>query len=181
MQAIKIISIHAPREGSDGFVLTLTLANPNFYPRSPRGERLETAGIQGVHQVFLSTLPARGATKHGRRLVHYDQNFYPRSPRGERPLDGVRGIVAVQDFYPRSPRGERPENALSYGYHSNFYPRSPRGERPAFSWISLNVVSDFYPRSPRGERRAPAHSTASCGRFLSTLPARGATRKETQK
>ena len=34
---------------------------------------------------------------------------------------------------------------------------------------------DFYPRSPRGERRWPCKRQTSPGRFLSTLPARGAT------
>ena len=33
------ISIHAPREGSDGFLLVEGFLYPNFYPRSPRGER----------------------------------------------------------------------------------------------------------------------------------------------
>ena len=58
-----LISIHAPREGSDILpsVRTITPAS------------------------FLSTLPARGAT--GQFVLHFYSlpNFYPRSPRGERP------------------------------------------------------------------------------------------------
>ena len=35
------ISIHAPREGSDRLCLCgRSVASANFYPRSPRGERL---------------------------------------------------------------------------------------------------------------------------------------------
>ena len=34
---------------------------------------------------------------------------------------------------------------------------------------------DFYPRSPRGERRSARAGQGAAGRFLSTLPARGAT------
>mgnify|MGYP001859717290 CR=1 FL=1 len=34
------ISIHAPREGSDGVIRAVHLDRPDFYPRSPRGERL---------------------------------------------------------------------------------------------------------------------------------------------
>ena len=34
---------------------------------------------------------------------------------------------------------------------------------------------DFYPRSPRGERRTPKCSSTAFRKFLSTLPARGAT------
>ena len=35
----KTISIHAPREGSDGRICGTGLLEINFYPRSPRGER----------------------------------------------------------------------------------------------------------------------------------------------
>ena len=79
------ISIHAPREGSDdsmsGFkqaastyfyprsprgerpdVADYGIHEQNFYPRSPRGERLFTNTAKKTKTVFLSTLPARGAT-----------------------------------------------------------------------------------------------------------------------
>ena len=86
------ISIHAPREGSDSTAETTDAMLFNFYPRSPRGERLETAGIQGVHQVFLSTLPARGATRSTATMPHTLSNFYPRSPRGERLMVSMISI-----------------------------------------------------------------------------------------
>ena len=101
------ISIHAPREGSDPPQPTPVSHWTNFYPRSPRGERLPSqrkeatkihisihAPREGSDQkafiqeylvdLFLSTLPARGATAWcaGRRGSGGD--FYPRSPRGER-------------------------------------------------------------------------------------------------
>ena len=80
-----LISIHAPREGSDSCSAFTTPTPPDFYPRSPRGERREygrskAAQLQiSIHapregsdtppparptalQAFLSTLPARGAT-----------------------------------------------------------------------------------------------------------------------
>ena len=79
------ISIHAPREGSDSSLQKAGAGSANFYPRSPRGERLSAkpeiylkSGIS-IHApregsdvlvtilyhrvyIFLSTLPARGAT-----------------------------------------------------------------------------------------------------------------------
>ena len=58
----KQISIHAPREGSDGSSVPPRPMAWDFYPRSPRGER------HPATTVFLS-----------------DRDFYPRSPRGERP------------------------------------------------------------------------------------------------
>ena len=58
----ELISIHAPREGSDRPLWRLSAGGKNFYPRSPRGERLPPS------------------TKTLSYLY-----FYPRSPRGERP------------------------------------------------------------------------------------------------
>ena len=81
------ISIHAPREGSDLVHLIDMGVEYDFYPRSPRGERLLPTGPGGGHAdfyprsprgerpwcwrlmlgrcLFLSTLPARGATLNG--------------------------------------------------------------------------------------------------------------------
>ena len=65
------ISIHAPREGSDHQFLALLTVDNNFYPRSPRGERhhLLLYGVK-IPDLFLSTLPARGATTN---FWHYSQ------------------------------------------------------------------------------------------------------------
>ena len=56
------ISIHAPREGSDCCRSFQTGAPRYFYPRSPRGERPGPLTSSVLKCVFLSTLPARGAT-----------------------------------------------------------------------------------------------------------------------
>ena len=104
------ISIHALREegdsrcdGRDGFV-------GNFYPRPPRGGRLE--GVLGLHQGrgFLSTPSARRATLILSRAHSSRWNFYPRPPRGackeQRRFCG-------RHFYPRPPRGGRPHRGQS--------------------------------------------------------------------
>ena len=52
------ISIHAPREGSDGDKVPKTFATFQF----------------------LSTLPVRGATCPSSRILRYTVYFYPRSP-----------------------------------------------------------------------------------------------------
>ena len=80
-----IISIHAPRVGSDKIPCEILLR----------------------YQEFLSTLPAWGATQVAGRSRQIHHHFYPRSPRGERLLSRVPGREA-KNFYPRSPRGERP-------------------------------------------------------------------------
>ena len=103
-----VISIHAPREGSDAGVLPppvkvdlyfnprsprgerhkqrpdMPVVDNNFNPRSPRGERLYQLSSTEDEPQFQSTLPARGATRgRSRRSIFYFY-FNPRSPRGER-------------------------------------------------------------------------------------------------
>ena len=56
------ISIHAPREGSDSGASRPGIPPCNFYPRSPRGERRDELKEAVNESLFLSTLPARGAT-----------------------------------------------------------------------------------------------------------------------
>ena len=59
----EVISIHAPRGGSDCADKTIILIPIDFNPRSPWGERLSssTAGITASQ--FQSTLPVGGATQ----------------------------------------------------------------------------------------------------------------------
>ena len=60
-------------------------------------------------------------------------------------------------------------------YHRDFYPRSPRGERLFVRLIRAGCSLHFYPRSPRGERQQAWATYRQALRFLSTLPAWGAT------
>ena len=58
----------------------------HFYPRSPRGERL--MGVAGIkrYQLFLSTLPARGATAHVPQLANLTIISIHTPRKGERPV-----------------------------------------------------------------------------------------------
>ena len=102
-----VISIHAPRTGSDAAMIA-TL--------SPK-------------KTFQSTLPARGATRLAIRLTPSAPHFNPRSPHGERPSRSYSGACALH-FNPRSPHGERQNAAASANAAADFNPRSPHGERP---------------------------------------------------
>ena len=124
------ISIHAPRVGSD---TPITLRHCTTY-------------------LFLSTLPAWGATRKSLTRQPASMYFYPRSPRGERPL-APKENTTKQDFYPRSPRGERLVAFLFQVMPHNISIHAPR------------VGSD----------RRPADDKRGTGKFLSTLPAWGAT------
>ena len=190
------ISIHAPREGSDPLRPAAGRKSLHFYPRSPRGERQKSWPGRWSNLKFLSTLPARGATRRVNVLRRVDHISIHAPREGS---DCALSTLDLQngDFYPRSPRGERlfhpkftpPDkvflstlpargatarrSAPPCGW-SHFYPRSPRGERHAPP-ASGPRHRDFYPRSPRGERRPNPRHSYCLRAFLSTLPARGAT------
>ena len=126
---------------------------------------------------FLSTLPARGATRHlddrqGREMISIHA---PREGSDRRQSGGRR---QAGHFYPRSPRGERRYRQWFSRSWKYFYPRSPRGERPSLPGWRLHPAH-FYPRSPRGERRPCSRPMMRATSFLSTLPARGATAADT--
>ena len=101
---------------------------------------------------FLSTLPARGATGWGSIVSTWPGNFYPRSPRGERLLVFICTSLS-QNFYPRSPRGERQVRPLPPIVMEDISIHAPREGSDAGGFLFLVLLI----------------------RFLSTLPARGAT------
>ena len=80
----KIISIHAPRVGSD------------------EPELIDSKGST----LFQSTLPVWGATRPAGGTGSQKRDFNPRSPCGERQ-DGQDVVSPSSDFNPRSPCGER--------------------------------------------------------------------------
>ena len=100
-----------------------------FYPRPPRGGRLQppeaggAAVVISIHalreegdngfcdigllfRIFLSTPSARRATRTRMSVLVVYQNFYPRPPRGGR-LEATLDGLTQYDFYPRPPRGGR--------------------------------------------------------------------------
>ena len=81
-----LISIHAPRTGSDPC----------------------TAIIATFSASFQSTLPARGATKGVQSRGASLRHFNPRSPHGERRYNAIITERWMLYFNPRSPHGERP-------------------------------------------------------------------------
>ena len=123
------ISIHAPREGSDALAEhdVVCFVISIHAPREGSDYPYSLGRI--VLMAFLSTLPARGATGATVSRSSMLDYFYPRSPRGER-LEHCQFVRGQIDFYPRSPRGERrPKTGARAAGLANFYPRSPRGER----------------------------------------------------
>ena len=79
-----IISIHAPREGSDIARQPQTNGNDKFQSTLPARGATPSIGIIGRYCRFQSTLPARGATSKCWIAPDILADFNPRSPRGER-------------------------------------------------------------------------------------------------
>ena len=107
VQIFLMISIHAPRTGSDFFCCAAGSVISNFNPRSPHGERLIATGLyKNGWKIFQSTLPARGATRPKCAASASTEYFNPRSPHGERHRENKYHSI-LPDFNPRSPHGER--------------------------------------------------------------------------
>ena len=150
------------------------LAQNNFYPRPPRGGRLDGRCNSRTCQVFLSTPSARRATKSEREIrrilkisIHAlreegdavrrrvgaeHRNFYPRPPRGGRPRCIPQTRPDTANFYPRPPRGGRPARYCAGASASNISIHALREEGDASALTQRTRPAYFYPRPPRGGR-----------------------------
>ena len=169
-----VISIHAPRTGSDFplVVVDRMLADFNprsphgerprlhhaphprmyFNPRSPHGERPENWRFSRVVIMkFQSTLPARGATAHLFFLLFF-------------------GIISIH-----APRTGSDASMSSCRWRSAISIHAPRtGSDDAFAvFIMRHIISIHAPRTGSDVWLLP--SSHSLFAFQSTLPARGAT------
>ena len=145
------ISIHAPRVGSDGFLLPGSIPQLHFNPRSPCGER-RAARAGGVQQ------------KH----------FNPRSPCGERRRRGSRSCGGRQ-FQSTLPVWGATSKYFFDNWGRRISIHAPRVGSDRFPGCDFLVSSHFNPRSPCGERPRTAADLPLTAAFQSTLPVWGAT------
>ncbi len=99
-----LISIHAPRTGSDGSTTTALATTFYFNPRSPHGERQLFKRSLASTLGFQSTLPARGATVyHFNRLKRIVISIHaPRTGSDVgRPIK-PNAIIAISIHAPRT-------------------------------------------------------------------------------
>ena len=173
---MELISIHTPREGSDGTRQANTGRQKHFNPHSPRGERhILVASKLRFGSEFQSTLPARGATQKfaDRSVAEKFQSTLP--ARGATPVShGARHLyILFQSTLPA--RGATGDVALRVAVLADFNPHSPRGERPG-SFVSHWHFGIFQSTLPaRGATGKPFPAAHHGLLFQSTLPARGAT------
>ena len=101
------ISIHALREEGDSTLGVSSMNSSYFYPRPPRGGRLNCLTQPSFTLRFLSTPSARRATQ--RPCCHAHKVFISIHALRE---EGDRGSQTAKEcqlyFYPRPPRGGRP-------------------------------------------------------------------------
>ena len=101
------ISIHALREEGDfGKVMCFKQIVSYFYPRPPRGGRLDANGNLTDSGKFLSTPSARRATGADLDALELDEFLSTPSARRATQFFDHRDFIQ-HDFYPRPPRGGR--------------------------------------------------------------------------
>ena len=102
-----VISIHAPRGGSDrGVTTTASGSSANFNPRSPWGERPDTLVLRLTRQQISIHAP-RGGSDFGVTLSGAAVAISIHAPRGGSDLKMALRANAIMHFNPRSPWGER--------------------------------------------------------------------------
>ena len=169
-----VISIHAPRTGSDG-ILSSPTDERRISIHAPRtGSDKAENGHKKKGGRFQSTLPARGATPARGTNEAAERHFNPRSPHGERRRRATKS-TRPRYFNPRSPHGERPSTLQGTPRKRQFQSTLPaRGAtRPAASCHCAAKISIHAPRTGSDERRIDGFNCRDA--FQSTLPARGAT------
>ena len=167
-----------------------------FYPRPPRGGRLQSSPVRRRGCLFLSTPSARRATIVSGGGGFSFCNFYPRPPRGGRPTAPLI-LPTGANFYPRPPRGGRLMSWNIPDSRKQFL-STPSARRATDAvgvgglgqLISIHALREegdmqipplqppqrnFYPRPPRGGRPFSCQPCCRTVLFLSTPSARRAT------
>ena len=170
-----VISIHAPRTGSDGDRggrRPRGVGISIHAPRTGSDERPKTATKK--EEKFQSTLPARGATPFRQRRtatrgisIHAprtgsDNNFTSsrsisirisiHAPRTGSDSTSRRTRRRKQYFNPRSPHGERPLRMRRRTSNLSISIHAPRTGSDRLKCNNPRSAADFNPRSPHGER-----------------------------
>ena len=137
------ISIHAPRTGSDNPNNQRALHPCNFNPRSPHGERQRFSSRWRRAWTISIHAPRTGSDGLKASTTTMHTNFNPRSPHGERRERAETGkpCKAFQSTLPA--RGATQHYSSMFSVNYNFNPRSPHGERlRKVTILSIRII-DF--------------------------------------
>ncbi len=176
MAKFEIISIHAPRAGSDRTNSALCCSMFEFQSTLPvRGATHRAHREPKAIQAFQSTLPVRGATgwqcRPSAGCLCY---FNPRSPCGERPA-GETGPTGPKGISIHAPRAGSDADIYAARTGKEFQSTLPvRGATWYNVYKKPNIkISIHAPRA--GSDQDYIDALAELGVFQSTLPVRGAT------
>jgi len=143
-----LISIHAPRGGSDGEIWGCQILVSEFQSTLPVGGATAPEGSLMPTVSFQSTLPVGGATK--RMTAERDaQVFQSTLPVGGATQRRTVRLRPTPNFNPRSPWGERRAKHPGQPGALYFNPRSPWGERLLIPRIRI-VLTEFQSTLPVG-------------------------------
>ena len=131
------ISIHALREEGDSLHISFPSFVKNFYPRPPRGGRLQLKSDWHDAFVFLSTPSARRATKSINTVVNAIKFLSTPSARRATMHSSIYGSVTERFLSTPSARRATIQRFQEYTWMDYFYPRPPRGGRPSLFIASL--------------------------------------------
>ena len=147
-----LISIHAPRTGSDLTPRNWNAHQKNFNPRSPHGERRLFVGFAAEDSFISIHAPRTGSDCGGSGFLARVELISIHAPR--------TGSDAV---------GREPRKTETISIHA------PRTGSDVFADAHGRITAHFNPRSPHGERHGVLGYSPIAFEFQSTLPARGAT------
>ena len=100
------ISTHAPRTGSDLLLVILVLADCDFNPRSPHGERQNQSSYATIPPISTHA-PRTGSDGMPLVQAYRDAPISTHAPRTGSDRKSSRLTTPRSDFNPRSPHGER--------------------------------------------------------------------------
>ena len=147
-----VISIHAPRTGSDSIQIARIMYEviSIHAPRTGSDDLLATS-VESL-AIFQSTLPARGATR-GRIFKRFPRKISIHAPRTGSDSFRHAGVwyIPISIHAPRT--GSDFQGGACRYWFWHFNPRSPHGERRSFHFLLHDFDKHFNPRSPHGERR----------------------------
>ena len=129
MRTSTVISIHAPRTGSDQLLNRISDITGQFQSTLPaRGATYGALKYVIEHKIFQSTLPARGATTlsgWSYNTLAFQSTLPARGATGS--ITTFSGSITFQSTLPA--RGATYTRCADFGLCWNFNPRSPHGER----------------------------------------------------
>ena len=170
-----MISIHAPRVGSDPIDVLSNIPPGNFNPRSPCGERpahLNSARDQTIISIHA---PRVGSDRMWKRQSSRKTTISIHAPRVGSDSRPVLKNTYLTDFNPRSPCGERPPGRTCVFLPDGFQSTLPVWGATYFFAIR-NFIRKISIHAPRvGSDSGWLVKSRRTTKFQSTLPVWGAT------